>query len=107
MATLIQKKKRQKQLLIVLGGIFVLTFVVLFVLPRAGGGPTPDLLQSPEGVQQAAQAIISEIAIPRDFFENKVLRENFFSYEPISAPLERGRSNPFAPLDLPGEAEEE
>ena len=100
--TFIQRKKRQRKFLVVLGFVTLLIVVVLF---RGDGGdriPTEGYLlpEFSESTEQAAQALISDISIPQDFFEDGIL-EQFSSYEPIGVPEIKGRTNPFAPLVQP------
>ena len=100
--TFVQRKKRQRKFLVALSFVVLLTAVVLF---RGNGGDRipaeGDLLpEFSESTAQAAQALISDIFIPQDFFEDGIL-EQFSSYEPIGVPEIKGRTNPFAPLVQP------
>lgn len=100
--TFIQRKKRQRKFLVALSFVILLTVAVLFRGNQDDRIPTEGYLlpEFSESTAQAAQALISDISIPQDFFEDGVL-EQFSSYEPIRVPQTKGRTNPFAPFVQP------
>lgn len=99
MATITQQRKKQQRMLLALGFVVFLIAAVLFWGLSGRGNkleslPQDDIISNIEN--EAAKAIMRDISIPRDFFNNKILQQ-FSSYKPISAPAQSGRDNPFAP----------
>jgi len=92
--TILEKKKRNQRLLIIIGVIFFLSAIVLFVGLNRDAGPTGPATVNTGATRQAAQVIIQDVTIPRSLFEDKLL-EGFTKYIPISAPSSWGREDPF------------
>lgn len=79
--------------------VFLIAAVLIWGLGSGGEAPADvsDEFISGAIISEAANAIIRDIFIPHDFFTDKLLKQ-FSSYEPIAAPTEKGRDNPFAPI---------
>ena len=92
--TILEKKKRNQRLLIIIGVIFFLSAIVLFSGLNRDSGPTELDTVDTGSARQAAQVIIQDVTIPRPFFEDKFL-EGFTKYIPISTPSSWGREDPF------------
>ena len=78
-------------------GAVVGVFIVLFLVVTIVSAFLVDESEiANDQATQAAQDIIQEVEIPLEFLQNGPLQE-FTPYEPLEAPENAGRPNPFSP----------
>lgn len=95
-----QRKKRSAKLIMIALGIATLGVIILFFSFQRKNQINIDIelpIISSEATREASQEIINSVSIPKDFFENNVLKD-FNSYSVIQTPSEWGRENPFTAI---------
>lgn len=90
-----QQRKKRNLLLFTVAAVLITAAVIVFLL--GGGVVQPggegEITLSSE-TQQRANNIRRSVSIPESFFEEGVLDE-YESYNPVTAPANFGRENPF------------
>lgn len=94
------QKKAKKFIPIIIGAVLLGGLILLIILQ--GGVEGQDkfvgIEDSSQLLRKQVQDIKREVTLPEGFFGSEILGQ-FTPYEPIKAPAQWGRENPFAPFN--------
>ncbi|MEX0877647.1 MAG: hypothetical protein WDZ40_02145 [Candidatus Spechtbacterales bacterium] len=99
--SILQSQKKVKKFIPLIFGAVLLGGVVLLITTQASGEGAERFEgseASSELLRRQIQNIKNEVILPEGFFGSDILGK-FTPYEPIKAPAQWGRENPFSPFD--------
>lgn len=96
--TILERRKRNRRLAIIVATVISLTAIVLFMgLGKESGEGSISEFSNNETILMIAEVVNRDVFIPESFFNDELLA-NFKEYVPIPAPASWGRDDPFIPF---------